>query len=676
MNTCSQQVRIVDIYRCLLTDKIRSGDLVPHLHSFLDKNTPRDLRAVARDDERKEVNQLLDALIQHNEPGWFRGFITALEKADYSYLSELLQGIGKLKDEDLAYQLIATFLPQLMHITCTDLLTQLVSSECLTNRDCEIVRANNRNYGETYAVIHMIQELVPSKSRDWFPKFITALNNSGYEELAALFEPKLTGKTNETEVIPITECLINVNKSPNLVQWTHSNGACSVMPHSHSPTDGSDAVEARHKYQDSDATIVKNLNISHPEFQENDLTSATEQWDRSRRTVTSLSYDQLNKSIGEEEPPHLSVKQCDDARHLPLHSASIKKKQNTEIPEESCGYLSDYDNSNVPSTSEMMPACDKEEYFRQHTNRLRITRDAGEQENFETRPVMQVVSGASVATGDNNSDDGGDDSDDDGDAEIYLSFSGNANPSVLLDSKNSPGKCSVCKIRVENRIACATCNRRNVCQRPICSECRTCRRSKEHPDRRKQMKPKINADAQADEARKLSTKAGSPIQPSVRYIKPPQPSKQDVKVKEPSERLFRPPSTPVSATKPPYPATTSASIKIPSTKTQAATIRGSKTLIVPSDKEFKMPPAKEATSKTAATNTRPSKASAKKTTGTNRQTSKTLPAQGATTESSISPGAVKECSLCKSMREVVGCSQCGRKIVCQRCRKCRKCTRA
>ena len=98
----SKDKQLVNLYRPLLKEKLKTGQVVHHLQSLnpdvLPERTPRNLRALTYNgNEPEAVEQLLDALITHDVPGWFSAFTTALELADYRYLSELLLGFRDME---------------------------------------------------------------------------------------------------------------------------------------------------------------------------------------------------------------------------------------------------------------------------------------------------------------------------------------------------------------------------------------------------------------------------------------------------------------------------------------------------------------------------------------------------------------------------------------------------
>ena len=173
-NHRSKEKQLRNIYRPLLKQKVKTGQVVPYLLSInsdiLPKGTDRDLRAEARDQPSKTVEVLLDVLIAHDVPGWFSAFITALEKAGYRYLSELLLGYRDLEDDSFAHKLINMFLPELMNVNCVNIMPYLRQSECITDDDCEAIRTYQKNHCVRSAALYMIQEHLGNKSKDVVPE--------------------------------------------------------------------------------------------------------------------------------------------------------------------------------------------------------------------------------------------------------------------------------------------------------------------------------------------------------------------------------------------------------------------------------------------------------------------------------------------------------------------------
>ena len=207
--------QLINLYRPLLKEKLKTGQVVPYLLSLnsdsLPEGTDRNLRAVAKNEPIKAVEELLDALIAHDAPGWFSAFMTALERTGYKYMSELLLGYRDMEDDSFARKLINVFLPDLMNVNCVNIMPYLRQSECITDDDCEAILAFKNNHGERSAALYMIQEHLANKSEDWFPKFITALNASGDDHLAEIIEPKLKNIVSEDSARNITEDMKETN---------------------------------------------------------------------------------------------------------------------------------------------------------------------------------------------------------------------------------------------------------------------------------------------------------------------------------------------------------------------------------------------------------------------------------------------------------------------------------
>ena len=198
----NQDVALINIYRPLLEERLKSREVVKYLVNFLPKETPRALRLIARrDGESQAVEKLLHDLIDRNTQGWFSAFTTALEKGGYKYLADLLRRYRDIEDDSFHLELINIVLPQLINkIDCNVIMPYLLNSGCITKDDFEKIRAEHRMNGQRSAALYMILECLPSKSEDWFSRFIVALNKAEFKDLSEKIDPKLGLAENEASV--------------------------------------------------------------------------------------------------------------------------------------------------------------------------------------------------------------------------------------------------------------------------------------------------------------------------------------------------------------------------------------------------------------------------------------------------------------------------------------------
>ena len=707
----NQDEALIDIYRPLIKERLKSREVVKYLVNFLPKETPRALRVIARRGESQAVEKLLNDLIDHKSQGWFSAFTTALEKGGYKYLANLLRRYIDREDDSFHQELINIVLPKLINeIDCNAIMPDLLSSGCITKDDFETIRAEHINNGQRSAALYMILECLPSKSEDWFSKFIVALNKGGYKQLSEEMDPKLGLAENEARVAEIIDGMKEMTLHPKSHAWPKSKPGSDDFQDRARPAPGisEQSVEADSQQihflrgkksgvpNDVDSLIAENLAVScqretsaskdcmPPDMIDDDSDSLDEpcsdattmvktriedleQQDNPLDKISNIPpaqepwycSDEENSSLrftDDKNDMHFTPEERRDIRHSSCRSSSSCITPDMVPEHRRTGKIASYrafTASGWPRHEQASDARDDVCIVSHKSCGCSAQVECEEHRCFpppEVRTFEKLSKEPHEAVG-----------------VTFQCKVEDEQPSDLY-SPNRFGKCSVCRIE-RDLVPCRSCRRRRVCHR--CIECKTCRRS-------------ATANAPKPSSQSATYEPGCPsalhapsqVRPafssSVQDVKPKQASRKTTKsahssaakiakqtqISELHEKLnipqqYRPPSasTPVAArpkSKSVSPASTSAS------------------------KPVKVSPVRQPPPTTLHSK------KARKSDGVLVSISQPLQQPKAAPNSTVKTisGPLKPCIVCKCEREMIKCSRCGRKVVCQRCDMCRKCRRS
>ncbi|XP_053407029.1 uncharacterized protein LOC123546057 [Mercenaria mercenaria] len=142
----------------------------------------------------KAGEEMLECIIDSNEPGKWTSFIEALENAEYPYLKELFLCSDSEANNHLAEhakKVFRLFTPSLeKSIIPCELIPELHAREVINREDRDLIIATERNRGTTAAAVVLLERIQCRLSPvEWYREFLSALMKTGNEHLVQYMEP-------------------------------------------------------------------------------------------------------------------------------------------------------------------------------------------------------------------------------------------------------------------------------------------------------------------------------------------------------------------------------------------------------------------------------------------------------------------------------------------------------
>ncbi|XP_078588696.1 antiviral innate immune response receptor RIG-I-like [Branchiostoma floridae x Branchiostoma japonicum] len=123
---------------------------------------------------------LLAKLQTCEQPGWFQAFLDSLDNSGYYFIKTILEDREAAEDMTPLKRLLQLWAPQLQVVVAMDMLPHL---PCLSDQDKDQIEAENRNHGNTRALITLIDR-VTRCGPGWYTQFLEGLRRSKYDHLA------------------------------------------------------------------------------------------------------------------------------------------------------------------------------------------------------------------------------------------------------------------------------------------------------------------------------------------------------------------------------------------------------------------------------------------------------------------------------------------------------------
>ncbi|CAH1258806.1 DDX58 [Branchiostoma lanceolatum] len=175
---------LLEAFAPLLKETVIPGNIVVHLMGNFN-NGMAFVQTVLADERNKGPNEAMQALLVKlqscEQPGWFHAFLDSLDKAGYSHIKNFIEGRDTMLDMNGFKRLLQLWAPQLQVVVAMEMLPHL---PCLSEQDKEQIEAENRNHGNTRALITLIDR-VTRCGPGWYTQFLEGLRRNKYDELAA-----------------------------------------------------------------------------------------------------------------------------------------------------------------------------------------------------------------------------------------------------------------------------------------------------------------------------------------------------------------------------------------------------------------------------------------------------------------------------------------------------------
>ncbi|KAF4078406.1 hypothetical protein AMELA_G00198820 [Ameiurus melas] len=161
---------------------------------------------------RTEAAQmLLDKMLDLNEVGWFQGFLDTLQASEYTGLYTAIStwDFHELETLDPHRKLLDQVEMSITkNMKPNELLPHM--SDCITQRECEEIRAVDEQKGCIAASVRLVESLRHCDKSNWFKVFKLALENCSQNLALRLLEPDENGNCvqdcEENDVVMATVC--------------------------------------------------------------------------------------------------------------------------------------------------------------------------------------------------------------------------------------------------------------------------------------------------------------------------------------------------------------------------------------------------------------------------------------------------------------------------------------
>ncbi|XP_035673074.1 uncharacterized protein LOC118413653 [Branchiostoma floridae] len=188
---------LLEAFAPLLKETVIPGNIVVHLMGYF-HNGLGIVRTIIADERNKGpaegMQTLLVKLQTCEQPGWFQAFLNSLDNSGYSHIKTIMEGRETTKNFTPLKRLLQLWAPQLQVAVAMEMLPHL---PCLSDQDKEQVETENRFYGNSRALITLIDR-VTRCGPGWYTQFLEGLRRSKHDGLADELEDIKT----EEEVLP------------------------------------------------------------------------------------------------------------------------------------------------------------------------------------------------------------------------------------------------------------------------------------------------------------------------------------------------------------------------------------------------------------------------------------------------------------------------------------------
>nr|4A2W_A Chain A, RETINOIC ACID INDUCIBLE PROTEIN I [Anas platyrhynchos]4A2W_B Chain B, RETINOIC ACID INDUCIBLE PROTEIN I [Anas platyrhynchos] len=153
---------------------------------------PDELRERIRKEEERGVSGaaalFLDAVLQLEARGWFRGMLDAMLAAGYTGLAEAIENwdFSKLEKLELHRQLLKRIEATMLEVDPVALIPYI--STCLIDRECEEIQQISENRSKAAGITKLIECLCRSDKEHWPKSLQLALDTTGYYRASELWD--------------------------------------------------------------------------------------------------------------------------------------------------------------------------------------------------------------------------------------------------------------------------------------------------------------------------------------------------------------------------------------------------------------------------------------------------------------------------------------------------------
>ncbi|KAK3519264.1 hypothetical protein QTP70_023125 [Hemibagrus guttatus] len=198
-------------YRRYIALFLRPSYIRGFLTTYLDKESVEKILSEERTSRIAAAQILLDKMLDLDEVGWFQGFLDMLKASDYTGLHMAISKWDFKELEELSFY--RNLLDQVeMSITKNMKPRELLPymSDCLTQRECEEIRAVEEQKGCVAASELLVDTLRHCDKLNWFKVFKLALDTCSQTLALQLLEPDENGNCvqncNENDAGMATVC--------------------------------------------------------------------------------------------------------------------------------------------------------------------------------------------------------------------------------------------------------------------------------------------------------------------------------------------------------------------------------------------------------------------------------------------------------------------------------------
>eukprot|EP00058_Branchiostoma_floridae_P013941 XP_002599429.1 hypothetical protein BRAFLDRAFT_106572 [Branchiostoma floridae] len=199
---------LLEAFAPLLKETVIPGNIVVHLMGYF-HNGLGIVRTIIADERNKGpaegMQTLLVKLQTCEQPGWFQAFLNSLDNSGYSHIKTIMEGRETTKNFTPLKRLLQLWAPQLQVAVAMEMLPHL---PCLSDQDKEQVETENRFYGNSRALITLIDR-VTRCGPGWYTQFLEGLRRSKHDGLADELEDIKTAADSEDDTT-VAEALTSI----------------------------------------------------------------------------------------------------------------------------------------------------------------------------------------------------------------------------------------------------------------------------------------------------------------------------------------------------------------------------------------------------------------------------------------------------------------------------------
>ncbi|XP_062456356.1 antiviral innate immune response receptor RIG-I isoform X2 [Rhea pennata] len=203
----AEEKRGLQCYRRLIEGILNPVYILGNMTDWLEDEVRERIR---KEEEERGVRAaaslFLDAILQLQARGWFRGFLNALEAAGYSGLAEAIENwdFSKLEKLELYRQLLKRIEATMIEVDPVVLMPHI--NTCLINRECDEILQISEHRSKPAGVTKLIECLCRSDKENWPKSLQIALDNTRYYRASELWDmTEDNSKDADREMMEVSE---------------------------------------------------------------------------------------------------------------------------------------------------------------------------------------------------------------------------------------------------------------------------------------------------------------------------------------------------------------------------------------------------------------------------------------------------------------------------------------